>query len=69
MFAREKRCQKCGQAFDCGGLFGCWCRDVKLDAAALAALRAQYSDCLCPSCLRAAAAGDVHPTGADASAN
>jgi hypothetical protein len=69
MFAREKRCQHCGQAFDCGGLFGCWCRDVKLDAAALAALRAQYSDCLCPSCLKAAAVGDLRPAGTDASAS
>jgi len=22
IFAREKRCQQCGQAFDCGGLLG-----------------------------------------------
>ena len=56
MFAREKRCQKCGQAFDCGGLFGCWCWKVKLDAAGRAALREQYSDCLCPACLNQSAA-------------
>jgi hypothetical protein len=58
MFARVKRCQKCGQAFECGGLFGCWCRSLKLDAMALASLREQYSDCLCPECL-ARAAQDV----------
>jgi hypothetical protein len=57
MFAREKRCQQCGQAFDCGGLLGCWCWKVKLDAAARAALREQYSDCLCPACLNQSAAG------------
>jgi hypothetical protein len=51
MFAREKRCQRCGQAFDCGGLLGCWCWRVKLDAPTRAALREQYTDCLCPACL------------------
>jgi hypothetical protein len=51
VFAREKRCQQCGQAFDCGGLLGCWCWRVKLDAQAGAALREQYTDCLCPACL------------------
>ena len=59
MFAREKRCQKCGQAFDCGGLFGCWCWKVKLDAVSRAALREQYSDCLCPACLAQPAAAPV----------
>ena len=56
MFEKEKRCAKCGLAFDCGGLFGCWCRDVKLDKAALAQLKEQYSDCLCPDCLKQFAA-------------
>jgi hypothetical protein len=55
LLAREKRCSKCGAAFDCGGLFGCWCRDVKLDEATLADLRQQYADCLCPNCLKALA--------------
>jgi hypothetical protein len=52
MFEKQKRCSKCGLTFECGGLFGCWCRQVKLDQAALAALKQQYDDCLCPSCLR-----------------
>lgn len=56
ILAKEKRCSKCGVAFDCGGLFGCWCRDVKLTEAQLAALRGRYADCLCPDCLKAAAA-------------
>lgn len=51
MFAREKRCQQCGQVFDCGGLLGCWCWKVKLDATDLVTLKKQYSDCLCPVCL------------------
>ena len=56
IFAKEKRCSKCGLAFDCGGLFGCWCRDVKLSEAQLAMLRKRYVDCLCPTCLKALAA-------------
>jgi len=51
MFSKEKRCSKCGLPFDCGGLFGCWCWRVKLDAEARATLRQQYADCLCPACL------------------
>ena len=57
ILAKEKRCSKCGLAFDCGGLFGCWCREVKLSDAQLAGLRGQYADCLCPACLKAVATG------------
>jgi len=53
VFAKQKRCSKCGLAFECGGVFGCWCRDVKLDAATLLELRGKYADCLCPACLSA----------------
>jgi hypothetical protein len=59
IFEKEKRCGKCGRTFGCGGLTGCWCRDVKLDAAALAALKERYDDCLCPDCLTALAARGV----------
>jgi len=52
MFEKQKRCSKCGLAFECGGLFGCWCRDVKLDRATLDALKERYDDCLCPDCLK-----------------
>ena len=52
LLAKEKRCEKCGASFDCGGLFGCWCRDVKLDETTLANLRAAYADCLCSECLK-----------------
>ncbi len=55
IFAKEKRCSKCGEPFRCGGLVGCWCRDVELDKGTLAALKEQYDDCLCPDCLRALA--------------
>ena len=59
MFSKEKRCSKCGLAFDCGGLFGCWCRDVKLDQATLAAMKKRYDDCLCPDCLKHLASVDA----------
>ena len=62
MFEKEKRCPKCGTSFECGGLFGCWCRDVKLDKAALASLKERYDDCLCPACLKQLAALDA-PAG------
>jgi hypothetical protein len=61
IFSKEKRCSKCGLAFDCGGLFGCWCRDVKLTESQLAGLRQRYADCLCPTCLAAIAAGAEIP--------
>ena len=51
IFSKEKRCSKCGVAFECGGLLGCWCRDVKLDRAQLDLLKKRYVDCLCPQCL------------------
>jgi len=51
ILSKEKRCSKCGVAFECGGLFGCWCRDVKLDRAQLDVLKQRYVDCLCPRCL------------------
>ena len=59
MFEKQKRCSKCGLAFECGGLFGCWCRDVKLDSATLAALKERYDDCLCPGCLKQLATLDT----------
>jgi hypothetical protein len=59
LLAKEKRCSKCGAAFDCGGLFGCWCRDVNLTEETLKKLRDLYSDCLCPACLKAAAAAPL----------
>src|SRR5262249_57715598 len=64
VFEKEKRCSKCGESFQCGGLFGCWCRDVKLDVATLVDLRAKYADCLCPACLKPVVrpSEDQHPT-------
>jgi len=55
MFAKQKRCSQCGESFECGGLFGCWCRNVNVDATTLVEVRGKYVDCLCPRCLKALA--------------
>ena len=62
---REKTCAKCGAPFGCGGLLGCWCRDVTLDETTLANLRQSYADCLCPNCLKSLQA--AHKAVTDAS--
>src|SRR5436190_22708499 len=53
---REKTCESCGKAFECQA-GGCWCDDVKLNGATRIALGLRYVDCLCPTCLKAAADG------------
>ena len=47
-------CPRCGGAFHCGvnDTEPCACCTLKLDAATLTALRAQYHGCLCLACLR-----------------
>lgn len=56
MQPRTETCEACGAEFGCGADVGrCWCDHVDLDSAALARLRAGFSRCLCPDCLRAAA--------------
>jgi len=52
---REKQCPACGARFECYA-GGCWCGAVSLSDAARARLGQQYADCLCPACLRQAAA-------------
>jgi hypothetical protein len=53
-------CPRCGGAFHCGmhDAAPCACTGIQLDAALLQRLRAQYSGCLCLSCLRALAQGE-----------
>lgn len=55
---REKRCAACGERFVCCA-GGCWCDVVSLTADTGARLAAQYSDCLCPTCLRRHAENDA----------
>jgi hypothetical protein len=51
-----KTCQRCGVEFGCGGSC-CWCDEIPLDATVREALRQQFTDCLCRSCLEAAGSG------------
>ncbi len=52
----QKECVACGGSFECAAeSAGCWCEETKLTSELLAALRARYAGCLCPSCLAAAA--------------
>jgi len=68
MELRERVCEACGEAFGCGSETGgrCWCDEIVVDAATLARLRAAYERCLCPRCLRRAAAGGAPPAPAAA---
>jgi hypothetical protein len=47
---RQKLCPICGAPFECRG-GNCWCDEVAVDDAKRIEMR-QYSDCLCPECLR-----------------
>jgi hypothetical protein len=49
---RVLQCEICGSTFACGmGEVGCWCSDVFISDTALAELREQAKDCVCPRCL------------------
>ena len=53
---RRLTCARCGAAFDCGSGGrdgGCWCND---EAYRMPVPSEADADCLCPACLRAAAA-------------
>jgi hypothetical protein len=50
----EKKCSRCHSAFDCcNEMPGCWCESVKLTNEVLQNLEKEYSNCLCPQCLKA----------------
>ena len=54
---KPNTCEACGQSFDCElAVGGCWCSKIQLSAAAREQLRATYTGCLCPACLRRHAA-------------
>ncbi len=51
--ARAVVCGSCRQEFGCGAATGeCWCADVRVPKTVLAELSEEFSDCLCPNCLR-----------------
>ena len=50
-------CESCGREFGCGVRDdACWCSELALGADRLAVLREHFERCLCPDCLRVAAA-------------
>jgi hypothetical protein len=56
-------CPRCGGGFHCGidDSRPCACRSLQLDAATLAALRSQFTRCLCPVCLHTLATAPATP--------
>jgi hypothetical protein len=50
---RRLACARCGAAFDCGLGADCWCA---AEPYRLAMTASAADDCLCPACLRQAAA-------------
>jgi len=51
--ARRLSCAHCGTAFECGLSTDCWCA---AEPYRLPMTKAWIEDCLCPTCLRKAAA-------------
>jgi hypothetical protein len=47
-----KKCQKCGRTFRCEGDSDCWCESVNIHRSALQDILENYTDCICPDCLR-----------------
>ncbi|MGA7531316.1 MAG: cysteine-rich CWC family protein [Pseudolabrys sp.] len=50
---RRLSCARCGTAFECGLSTDCWCA---AEPYRLPMTKAWIEDCLCPTCLRKAAA-------------
>jgi hypothetical protein len=50
-------CESCGREFGCGAVDQeCWCATLTLSGDRLAIQREHFERCLCPDCLRLAAA-------------
>ncbi|HEY3224321.1 MAG TPA: cysteine-rich CWC family protein [Pseudolabrys sp.] len=50
---RRINCARCGMSFECGFSAQCWCAG---EPYRLPMTKARFEDCLCPACLRKAAA-------------
>ena len=62
--SRRLACARCGTVFECGAGTGhCWCADEPVRLPLTPAGEAE--DCLCPTCLRQAAAAAGEPRAAD----
>ena len=56
MSLKVKFCRICVSEFVCGSPFECWCSSIKLSREQLEMLKERADDCVCPDCLRKAAA-------------
>jgi len=54
---RRLACARCGKDFECGLAGDCWCAAEPYRLPLTSA--GEIGDCLCPDCLRMAAAGPV----------
>lgn len=51
----KKICEVCKKEFNCSAESGiCWCFDINLPDSTLAELNAEFKNCLCENCLKAA---------------
>jgi hypothetical protein len=48
---RMLTCGLCGNAFECEGIPGCWCSEIKLADRRRETISSRASDCVCRSCL------------------
>jgi hypothetical protein len=55
---KQETCEACQGSFPCGPPGSCWCGQEKVPAETLQKLKGKYKHCLCPTCLRNAAALD-----------
>jgi len=56
----EKRCERCGQLFSCGG-YGCWCTQVPVTDWQFDWIAERFRECLCPACLERVSMGLLGP--------
>ena len=52
----KETCEACGAEFGCEPTGDCWCFAETVPAETLKEIRGRYERCLCPACLRQAAA-------------
>ncbi|NLI25409.1 MAG: cysteine-rich CWC family protein [Bacteroidales bacterium] len=51
-----KRCPSCGSFFSCNPHGDCWCEEFRIHRKEMIQLMQQYTDCICPACLKKYAA-------------
>jgi hypothetical protein len=61
--SRRLACGRCGTAFECSLAGECWC-DAEPYRLPMPKAEPGAEDCLCPACLRKAAAEQIRPTQA-----